>query len=44
MDAGEIFGTALIAAAAVGSAVVIAVGLTKTIIRFVSNTVFKKRV
>ena len=43
MDAVEIFGTALLAIAAAGSAIAISVGLTITIRRFVSKIFFKKQ-
>ena len=43
MDAGEIFGTVLLAAAAAGSAIVISVSLTLTIRKFVIKTWFKKQ-
>ena len=42
MDAGEIFGIALLATAAAGSAIAISVGLALIIIRFVSKIMFKK--
>ena len=42
MDAGEIFGIALLATAAAGSAIAISLGLTLTILRFVSKILFKK--
>ena len=44
MDVGEIIGTALLAFAAIGCAVVISVGLTLAIRRFVSKTFSKRRV
>ena len=43
MDPVEIFGTALLAIAAAGSAIAISVGLTITIRRFVSKIFFKKQ-
>ena len=42
MDPVEIFGTALLAIAAAGSAIAISVGLTITIRRFFSKIWFKK--
>ena len=43
MDPVEIFGTALLAIAAAGSAIAISVGLTLTILRFISKIFFKKQ-
>ena len=43
MDGGEIFGTALLAIAAAGSAIAISVGLTLTILRFISKILLKKQ-
>ena len=43
MDPVEIFGTALLAIAAAGSAIAISVGLTITILRFVNKILLKKQ-
>ena len=43
MDPVEIFGTALLAIAAAGSAIAISVGLTLTILRFISKILLKKQ-
>ena len=43
MDAGEIIGTALLAAAALGSASVISVGLSRTIRRYATKAWVKKK-
>ena len=43
MDAGEIFGTALLAVAALGSAIVIGVGLSSAIRKYASKAWTKRK-